>query len=290
MNPIEVIPLLLVVLLLVSTSGADVDRMEVTFEGTHEVNEMADVLIVAGGTTTIPANRSVSGQLYVIGGSTRVMGAIDGGVTLLAGNLSVTDNATVAGRVRTVGGNVSIAEGATIETVDTVDPPTPNDSLTGRLVSLLFQWVTLGLAGWWLVGTRQRLVENVGHAITEHTLVSGTVGLLAGTALLVLFVYMAFTVVLLPISLLGLVGELVVALYGQIVFGHLIGRQLPVESERGQTVLGIGCFLLVIELLGSIPYLGALCQLGLLAVGFGAVVNTSFGLQRFKPVTIQEPV
>lgn len=35
-----------------------------------------------------------------------------------------------------------------------------------------------------------------------------------------------------------------------------------------------------------IPYLGALTKLWLLAVGFGAVLNTYFGLQRFEPVSI----
>jgi hypothetical protein len=39
-------------------------------------------------------------------------------------------------------------------------------------------------------------------------------------------------------------------------------------------------------LFGLVPYLGGITQLTVAAVGFGAVLNTYFGLQRFEPITI----
>ena len=76
---------------------------------------------------------------------------------------------------------------------------------------------------------------------------------------------------------------LVVVLYGQLVFGHLLGRWLPIERQAVATVAGIGLFLLGMDLLGAVPYLGAFVQFGVIAVGFGAVLNSYFGLQRFEP-------
>lgn len=286
MNPTEIIPLLIVVLLLLSIGGADTDQMEVTFQGDHDVEGIDDVLVVAGGTTTVPADESVAGDVYVIGGTTQIDGEVDGNVTLLAGNLSVSSGAAVTGTVQTIAGESSVVGDASVGEVSTFDPPAPSDSLARHVGAFLVQFLGLAVVGWWLAGRHPALLENVGHSITDHTIVSGVVGTLAGTTLLVLFVYMAFTLVLLPLSIVGLGGVLTVALYGQLVFGYLVGTRLPVDRANLATVAGIGAFLVVIEFLGAIPYLGAAVQFGLIVIGLGAVLNTYFGLQRFEPATI----
>lgn len=286
MNPTEAIPLLVVVLLLVSVGGGGVDRMTVTFQGTNDVEQLDGVHVVAGGTTTIPPDSAIDGDLYVIGGTARVEGGLDGDVTVLAGNLSVRDTATITGALQTVSGTTTVADGATVGAISTFEPPTPTPSPVRRVGWFLVQFLLLGGAGWWLVRQRPRLLDTVGHSVTNYTLVSGVVGALAAVTLLVLFVYMAFTLLLLPVSVLGLLAQLGVVLYGQVVFGYVLGTWLPVERPGVATVAGIGVFLLGMELLGAVPYLGALVQAGVVAVGFGAVLNTYFGLQRFEPVAL----
>ena len=101
MSPTEAIPLLIVVLLMISIGGGDVQDMSVTFEGDNDVEALADVHVVAGGTTVVPGNATVDGDIYVIGGTAGVDGTLDGDVTLLNGNLSVSDGATVTGAVQT---------------------------------------------------------------------------------------------------------------------------------------------------------------------------------------------
>lgn len=144
----------------------------------------------------------------------------------------------------------------------------------------------LGAVGWWFSGRHSHLLENVGTAITDHPLVSGVVGTLGASTLLVLFVYMAFTIVLIPLAILGILGELVVVLYGQVVLGYLIGTRLPVEHVQAGTVAGIGMLLVGLEILGLIPYVGGFVQISVAVLGFGAVLNTYFGLQEFEPVSI----
>ncbi|WP_123537584.1 bactofilin family protein [Halosimplex salinum] len=288
MTPTEAIPLLIVVLLVVSAGGGDVDEMTVTFEGANTVETLDDVHVVAGGTSTVPANGSVSGDLYVIGGTARIAGELDGDVTVFAGNASILGDGVVTGTLQTISGDSSVADGATVGAVSSFDPPTPTASPARRIGAFLLQFLLLAVVGGWLARRRPALFDNLGHAITEHALVSGVVGALGSLALLVLFVYMAFTLLLIPLSVAGLVGELLIVLYGQIAFGHLVGTRLPIDRPDAATVAGIGVFLLGIELLGLVPYLGAIVQFGLFVVGFGAVLNTYFGLQRFEPVSIPD--
>jgi hypothetical protein len=285
-SPTDAIPLLVVVLLMVSAGGGEVQQLSVTFGGETSLKTLQDVHVVAGGTTTVPAGSTVSGDVYAIGGTTRVEGTVDGDVTLLAGNLSVADGATVTGTVQTVSGDSAVADGATVGRISEFAAPVPSDSPAQRVGGFLLQFLVLGAIGWWLVGRHPTLLENVGTAVTDHTLVSGVVGALGAATLLVLFVYMAFTLVLIPLAIVGLVAEFLVVVYGQVVFGYLVGTRVPVERVQVATVAGVGVFLLVLELLGVVPYVGGLVQLGVAAVGFGAVLNTYFGLKRFEPVTI----
>jgi hypothetical protein len=285
-SPTEAIPLLIVVLLMISIGGGDVQEMSVTFQGDTDINSLADVHVVAGGVTTVPENATVDGDVYVIGGTAAVDGSIDGGVTLLNGNLSVRDGATVTGTVQTYSGAATISSGASVGRLSQFESVTPSSSPAQRIAGFLLQFLGLGAFGWWLVQRHPLVIENVGRAITEHSIVSGVVGSLGATTLLVLFVYMAFTLILLPLAIVGLFAEFLIILYGQTVFGYLIGRRLPIEHDGVATLAGIAAFLLVLEGFGLVPYLGGVVQLVVATVGFGAVLNTYFGLQRFEPITI----
>jgi len=286
MSPTEAIPLLIVVLLVISIGGGDVQKMSATFQGDNDVDSLADVHVVAGGTTSVPADATVDGDIYVIGGTAAIAGTVDGDVILLNGNLSVPDGATVTGTLQTYSGSATVSSDASVGAVSQFEAPAPSNSPTQRIVGFLLQFIVLGAFGWWLVTRHPLIIENVGAAISDHALVSGVVGSLGATTLLVLFVYMAFTLILLPVAIIGLFAEFLIILYGQAVFGYLIGRRLPIEQDGVATLAGIAAFLLVFELLGLVPYLGGIAQLIVAVVGFGAVLNTYFGLQRFKPVTI----
>jgi hypothetical protein len=291
-TPVEALPLLVVVVLLVSAGGGAVEAMTVTFDGDRSVTAMEGAFVVAGGNATIPSGASVDGTVYVIGGDARINGRLAGDVTVLAGNLSVGSGATITGRVQTISGQTTVSEDASVSE-QTGLPVAAESAPTGPNYGALFlQVLALGLAGWWLGRRRPALLDTVGAAVTEHALVSGVVGALSATALLVLFVYMAFTLLLLPVSVLGLVGEVLVVLYAYVVYGHLLGRALagrgvPVEGGVA-TALGAVVFLLALELLSRIPYLGTAVQFGVVVVGFGAVLLTYFGLRRFESATIPE--
>jgi hypothetical protein len=286
MSLAETLPLLVVVLLVLAGSGADPSSMEIVFDGDRTVEATPDAFVVAGGNVTVPENATLRGQVFVVGGETRIAGQVRGDVRLFAGNLSVTETGAVTGELQTVAGNPSLAPGADIgqQTTLGVDPQPRSPLATAGFLAM--QMLVLGGAAALLARRAPDRLATVGDAVAHHPVVSGVVGSIAGTSMLVLFVYMAFTLVLLPLSVVGLVVELLLVLYGYLVFGYLVGRRLPVERVDVASAVGVAGFVLAVELLGRVPYLGTLVQFLLVAVGLGAVLVTYLGFRRFEPARI----
>ena len=288
MNPAQLLPLLVVVFLLVTASGQPVEQMGIYVNGNHAVTAIPDVLVVGGGTATLARNATVNGTMYVIGGTATVDGRLDGRLVQLAGNVSLGSNAVVTGEFQTVAGRTVVADGATVGRRTTIPVTSRQRSPTTDYGFLLVQLLALSLGGLALRRRRPALLRNVGDSVVHHTVVSGVVGALTSAVLLVLFVFMAFTLVLLPVSLLGLAGGLVVVAYAYVVYGYLLGRLLPVARADLSLVTGVVVFVLLVRVLSLVPVLGAFLQLALLLTGIGAILITYFGLREFEPARIPE--
>jgi hypothetical protein len=288
MSLAETFPLVVIALLVLAASGADPASIEMVFDGDRDIESTPDASVVGGGTVSVSANETVRGQLFVVGGETRIEGRVDGDVWLFAGNLTVTESATITGTLQTVAGNLSVASDADIGRRTTVDVARQPRSPVETIGFLAMQMLGLGLVCAWLSRRAPHLLDTVGEAMTGHTLVSGVVGSIAGLTMLVLFVYMAFTLVLLPLSIVGLLVEFGLVVYSYVVYGYLIGRRLPIDRVDIASALGVGVFLLGIEVLGMIPYIGALGQALLVVVGLGAVLITYLGVRQFEPATIPQ--
>jgi cytoskeletal protein CcmA (bactofilin family) len=286
MSLAETLPLLVVVLLVLAGSGADPSSMEVVFEGERTVETTPDAFVVAGGNVTVPANATVRGQVFVVGGDTRIHGRVDGSVRQFAGTLSLTDTATVTGELQAVAGNLSVAPGADIGSRTTLDVSTQPRTPLASVGILAMQMLVMGGAAALLTRRVPDLLATVGDAVIGHPVVSVVVGSIAGTTMLVLLVYMAFTLVLLPLSIAGLFVEFLLVGYGYLVYGYLVGQHLPVGRDDVASAVGVAGFLVVMELLGRVPYIGALVQLLVVAVGLGAVLVTYLGVRRFEPPEI----
>lgn len=286
MSPTEVLPLLVVVVLLLSASGVEPQEMRIVFDGSQAATTVEDALVVAGGTVTVPAGTTVTGQLYVIGGTLAVDGRIDGDVTQLAGNLTVADGAAVTGELQTIAGTTRVSEGASIGQRTTLDV-TPQEPSPARTIGfLVLQVLVLGLGAAVLSRRAPGLLPTVADALAGHPVVSGVVGALAGTSMLVLLVYMAFTLVLLPVSVLGLAVEFLLVAYGYLAYGYVIGRRLPINRVDVASAVGTGVLVVALELLGRVPVLGPALQLAVVVTGLGAVLITYLGLQPFEPARI----
>lgn len=284
----ESVPLLVVALLLVSTQPG-VETLTTVVGGTQDIETGPDAVIVLDGTATVPEDATVDASVYVLDGTLDVQGTVDGRVMQFAGDLRAGPSAVVTGTVEVVGGAQSVAEGAQIPVEVVAEPLTQRRSPADAAGLFLMQALALGAVAFLLGRRYPDLLANVAHALGHHPAVSGTVGLLATVTMLALFVFMAFTIVLIPVSVLGLLGGALLALYAYVAVGYLLGRRLRPEDPGVATAAGSVLFLLLSDLLRFVPYVGGLVPLVVVLAGIGAVLVTYLGLRRFEPPTLAAP-
>jgi hypothetical protein len=131
-------------------------------------------------------------------------------------------------------------------------------------------------------------LRNMREAAVRHPLVSLTVGAHVSVTALSLFVFMAFTLVLIPVALLGMVAGLLALGYGVVVLGRMVGQRLGIAHAGLASGLGVVVVIVALQVLGAIPLVGAVIVPVLLLTGLGAVLITYLGLQQFKPPTLPD--
>jgi hypothetical protein len=281
----ELVPLLLVALLLLSAQPG-VESVTTLVGGDTEIAGDSDAIVVLEGNASVPAGETVNASLYVVAGQVSIDGTVRGEVVQFAGEVTAGPAATVTGTYRVFGGERTIAEGAAVAVAQTAAPLTETQSPAEAAGFFLLQALALAAVAFAAGRRVPALLGNVGHAVRSHPVVSGTVGLLAGVTLLALFVFMAFTLVLLPVTVLGLAGGVAVVAYAYVCVGYLVGQQLPVEDAGTATAAGGVLTLAATDLLGFVPVVGGLLALLVVVTATGAVVVTYFGLRRFEPPSL----
>ncbi len=300
MRAVATVLALLATTLLMGCEG-DVLRFTIVTGGALELaqGETHDgTVVLLDGLVSVPAGASVAGPVVVLGGSLAVGGVIDGDVTALAGHVTLRGGALVAGDLRIageldrhpearVGGEVTL--GAAV-------PAELADGLRGEPAgwwATLLRIVALGLGAGLLARVFPRAARNVAHAAGRHPLVAGSLGLLSMVVLLVLVVVMAFTVVLIPVSLLAFALAAVTVVLGWFGLGTALGQALARRSGRSWTLartatLGTMAFAALLAVIERIPFAWGLLPIVISAVGLGAVVLTGFGVRRFVPSTVDD--
>ncbi len=224
----------------------------------------------------------------MIGGEFRVQGTVDGDVTQLSGSLVVEDGATIGGELQHIGGSEELSAEAAIMERTTVAFESAEPGPVAAYTPIVLTTLILALVGALLSRKREPLLDNAGAAARDHPLISLTVGALLSVTFLSVFVFMAFTLILLPVSILGLLLGLLTIAYGIIALGYLAGQHLHTPRVGLATGLGVVGIVALVQVIGVIPILGDLIAGGLLLTGLGAVVLTYFGLQEFEPVSLPE--
>ncbi|MDL1945040.1 hypothetical protein FBQ99_22215 [Chloroflexi bacterium CFX2] len=133
-------------------------------------------------------------------------------------------------------------------------------------------------------------VGRISEAITHHSLASGAMGILVGIVGISLLVTMAYTILLIPVSILMLFLLAVGVFLGWVGLGNELGRLLVRASKRPikpamAAFIGIFIFMPAFQFITSIPMLGGLLGIAFGSVGLGSVALTRFGLRRFVPAT-----
>jgi hypothetical protein len=142
--------------------------------------------------------------------------------------------------------------------------------------------------GYLVAQRRPHALANVSAAVRSHPIVTLTVGILVTLTVIAILVFMAFTLVLIPVSVVGLLVGVAVLGYGLIAVGHLVGARLPIHRPARATSVGVILALIGFRLAGSVPLVGDLVVGGVLLAGVGAVLVTYFGVSQFRPATLPD--
>jgi len=235
-------------------------------------------VVMAAGDANLDGEvrRSVN---IVISESSDVSGHIGRDLTMIAGNrggLMLTDTARIDGNlsahVRQLK-NVHIADGATIAGKRDIQLNVRESRFTRPR---FYVHQALWLAGAMLVGWLCLLLFPSFFQAATQLVGSGWRSLGLGFAVLVgapvAMIVIAITLVGLPISVILFEVYLAGIYLAKVWVGAFLGRTIlrPSGATKGDWVLGLLVGLLILTVIGFIPYLGGLVHFGVVCLGLGA--------------------
>lgn len=276
-----VLPLLIVALLMAAGSGAD--TVELVLNGDHQIESHRGTLIIAEATVAIPADATVPGPIYVVGGKLTIAGAVESDVIQLAGTVVVPPDGAVTGELRRIAGTRDVAPTARVWRMTELEVVSAESEPAAGYVATAVLALVMAAAGAWTARSRRPLLANVSAAVTDYPLVSVTTGGLVFLTGVAVLVFMGFTLVLLPVAAIGILLGLLTLGFGVLALGHIVGVRLPVRSRSIATALGTAIVVVALRASAPIPIIGSIVPPAALLGGLGAVVITYFGLTRFQP-------
>jgi hypothetical protein len=262
-------------------------------------------IIKIGSDVTIEAGTKVH-SVVAIGGQVTVDGAVEQSVVAVGGSVVLTRTAVVGGNVTALGGVIVMARDAQI-----------NGTLTEINSSNLFYTLTAALSSEWegwswifavvslaiflvilvlallIVALLPKPIHVVAEAITENTfkvVLCGILGLVLIAPLALLLTISVVGIALIPLEVILVVCSVLMGFIavGQIIGGRvlrLIGRPNP--GALRATFWG----LIVLWLIGWIPYIGWMVKAIAIVIGLGAALVTRFGTHEgWKCVPVPAPL
>jgi cytoskeletal protein CcmA (bactofilin family) len=233
---------------------------------------------ILAGAGDVSLEGEVKRSVNIFTSNADVSGSVGRDLSMAGGRLTVTSTARIGGnlsaRVRHVN-DVHIADGATIAGKRDIQL---NVRKSNFARPRFYVHQAIWLAAALLVGWLGLLLFPGFFRATTRSVGSGWLSLGLGIAILagvpVAMIVIAITLVGLPISLMLLAVYLAGLYLAKIWVGAYLGRMLlkPSGASKGDWVLGLFVGLLILTLIGFIPYLGGLVRLGVVCLGLGAFV------------------
>lgn len=245
-------------------------------------------LVKFGQDLEVARGEVVSGNAVVIGGSLTVSGRVKGDAVAVGGSLYLKDRARVGGNAVSVGGVIEKSPRAVVKGDVTevsfagMGGITPGMAAGGLTIFSLLSFIGFLVLVIVLVALFPSQLGKVSSAVEDNLLKTFLYGLLV----IILFVPV---IILLAISIAGIVlipvWAILVAvagLFGYIGAAHFIGQKilkaakLTVKTMMVEALVGI----IVLALIGLVPFAGWIIKAILSCMGLGAVALTRFGTQK----------
>ena len=244
---------------------------------------------VAGGRVTLRG--AIKGSLRVGGGQVTIDAPVAGDVVATTGELTLGPNARIGGKLRYYSGNeVKRDPAAQVGSVERgplpgrgVSAPLHREGGWGaragaRTVGLGWLW-TLGLMAIaaLLVGTMPVSAKRVAHALRARLGLSLLLGFIALVCIPVAVLVLAISIVGIPLALLALLLYGVLLLVGYVASGVGLGQwallrfKAEAADRSGWRIASAMAAVLVLALLGSVPFVGGFIALAAILAGIGAI-------------------
>lgn len=280
-------------------------------DGKHTIaagERLPGALLLTQGSLQVEEGGLLAGPLYMLAGDLDVQGQIAGDLNQLGGEVTLGPEALVEGDLNHGGGELALAPEATV--MGEVVEGTGGMALPGleeverspleEVLRFLLEPLLLALFGYLLARFFPGPVTRVAEAAAEQSVVAAAFGLLVLIVIPALLIMIAFTMILLPLSLLGLLVGFFVVAYGWIAIGGRLGRLVGQGLIRlgwrerplslpWATFAGTLLWMYLLQALEWIPIAGFVVFAVAMAVGVGAVLLTRFGWQRYVPLPVALP-
>ncbi|HVN55328.1 MAG TPA: polymer-forming cytoskeletal protein [Anaerolineaceae bacterium] len=267
-------------------------------------------LAVIGGSATIEKDAVVTGDAVLTGGTLDISGEIQGNIAAFGGTVFLNDDAMVNGNISLFGATVHQAAGAKVQgkTVNGSQGPfhfnvpsyafNPWRDFTHSPIWEFYAWFGRTLALAFLAILVVLIVPDatarVSQTAAAQPVLAGGYGLLTALVVPIVLILMIFTILLIPISALGLLAFAVAVAYGWIAVSLETGRRINRISkvEWAPAIrAGVGSLALstIVEVLNLVPCVGWLAGVVICLVGLGAVILTRFGTRDYPPSETTAP-
>jgi len=241
---------------------------------------------LVAGAGDVSLEGEVTRSVTMFAGNADVSGSVGRELTMAGDNLTLTNTARIGGnlsaRVHELK-NVHIADGATITGTRDIQQRVRESHFT-RPRFYFFQAVWLAAA--MLVGWLGLVLFPGFFQASTHAVGSGWRSLGLGFAVLagvpLAMIVTAITLVGLPASLMLLMVYLAAIYLAKIWVGAFLGQMLlkPTGVTKSDWLLGLLVGLLILTVVGYIPYLGGLVHFGVVCLGLGAFAWQLYRISR----------
>lgn len=245
---------------------------------------VGDGIVVGAGDVSLEGE--VKRSVTVIAGNADVSGSIGRDLTMAGGSLTLTNTARVGGNLSArvhQQKEVHIADGATIAGKRDIQVQVRKSQFARpRFYFHQAVWLAAAmLVGWLGLVLFPGFFRATTQAVGSGWLSLGLgVGVLAGVP--VAMVLAAITLIGIPISLMLFAVYLAAIYLAKVWVGAFLGRILlkPSGATKGDWLLGLLVGLLILTIVGFIPYLGGLVRFGMVCLGLGAFAGQLYRASR----------
>jgi hypothetical protein len=248
-------------------------------------------IVKIGSDVTIEKGQKIH-SVVAIGGQITVSGAVEKSVVAIGGSVVLTKTAVVKGNVVSLGGVIVIARDAEVRgDLTEINSSNLYETLTTALSSEWEGWswifavislsiflviLVLALLIAALLPKPVRIVSEAIHENTFKVILCGILGLILIAPLALLLTISVVGIALIPLEVIVVVCSV---LLGFIAVGRIIGGKALRLFKRPNPGIVRETFwgLVILWLIGWIPYIGWMVKAIAIVIGLGATLVTRFG-------------